>query len=145
MKGDGVEAEKMSVQAMRTRKKVLGLEHEDTLWSVALVADVYMLKGRWEEAKELRLQVREARKKKLRSEHPSTLTSMGNLASTFWVEGGGRTVCASDRDEKEGTWERPFRHADQHEQSRIYVKGPRLQRRGFFTYGKMLLASKTRP
>jgi hypothetical protein len=53
--GNGIEAEQMLVQSMKTGETVLGAEHEDTLWSIALVADAYSLQGRWEEAKELRL------------------------------------------------------------------------------------------
>ena len=87
MTGNRVDAAQMSEQSMRVRRKILGAEHEDTLWSTALVADAYSLTGNWEKAKELRLQVMEIRKKKLGADHPDTLTSMANLASTFWDQG----------------------------------------------------------
>jgi hypothetical protein len=61
------------------------------------------------------------------------------------VEGGRRAVCASDGDEKEGAWGGASFHADQHEQSRIYVKGPISQQRRYYTYGKMLPTTQTRP
>ncbi|KAF2463408.1 TPR-like protein [Lindgomyces ingoldianus] len=81
--GNGVEAEKMSFQAMKVRKKILGQEHEDTLSSMAMVGN----QGRWDAAEELEVQVMETRKTKLGEDHPSTLTSMANLASTFWNQG----------------------------------------------------------
>ncbi|KAF2259711.1 putative kinesin, partial [Lojkania enalia] len=85
--GIGVEAETMSVQAMWARKKTLGEDHEDTLWSMAIVGSAYHLRGQWDEAEELDVQVMETRKKKLGADHPSTLTSMANLASTYWNQG----------------------------------------------------------
>jgi len=85
--GNGAEAEEMSVAAMKSRRKLLGREDEDTLWSMAMVGMVYTMRGRWDEAEELEVQVMEIRKKKLGADHPSTLTSMANLASTFWNQG----------------------------------------------------------
>jgi tetratricopeptide (TPR) repeat protein len=87
MTGNGADAEQMSEQSMRVRREILGVEHEDTLWSIALVADAYSLTGRWDDAKKLRLQVMEIRKKKLGADHPSTLTSIANLASTYSNQG----------------------------------------------------------
>ena len=86
-KGSAIEAEMLAIQSMKVRKKVLGQEHEDTIWSVAMVADVYALGGRWDEAEKLRRQVVEMRKTKLGADHPRTLTSMGNLALTYWNQG----------------------------------------------------------
>ncbi|KAF2873795.1 hypothetical protein BDV95DRAFT_605272 [Massariosphaeria phaeospora] len=85
--GNGAEAEEMSVAALKTRKKLLGQEHEDTLWSISLVGNVYNLRGRWEEAESLFVQVMEMSKSKLGADHPSTLTSMANLASTYRNQG----------------------------------------------------------
>jgi hypothetical protein len=72
---------------MRARKKVLGQEHEDTLWSKAMVGLVYKLAGRWDDVEELEVQVMETRKTKLGADHPDTLTSMASLASTYWNQG----------------------------------------------------------
>ena len=52
-KGDGVEAEKMSVKAMKARRMIHGREHEDTLSSMGMVGLAYSFNGRWEEAKEM--------------------------------------------------------------------------------------------
>jgi hypothetical protein len=83
----GGEAEKMSVQAMKVRKKILGREDNDTLASMAMVGLAYKLRGRWDAAEELQVQVLETRKKRLGADHPDTLNSMANLASTFWNQG----------------------------------------------------------
>ena len=87
MMGNGLEAEKMSVEAMKARKKILGREHEDSLNSMAMVGLAYKLRGLWDAAEELEVQVMETRKKKLGADHPSTLTSMANLASTYRNQG----------------------------------------------------------
>ncbi|KAF1976461.1 hypothetical protein BU23DRAFT_627867 [Bimuria novae-zelandiae CBS 107.79] len=79
-KGSAGEAETLAIQSMKVRKTVLGREHQDTVWSIAMVADTYSLGGRWDEAEKLREQVVETRKKKLGVDHPDTLTSMANLA-----------------------------------------------------------------
>ncbi|KAH8589491.1 hypothetical protein B0O99DRAFT_692387 [Bisporella sp. PMI_857] len=85
--GKGVEAEKMSVLAMKVRKRILGREHNDTLNSVGMVGLAYQLRGRWDAAEELFVQVMETRKKRLGKDHPHTLTSMTNLASTYRNQG----------------------------------------------------------
>ncbi|KAH6681362.1 hypothetical protein B0J14DRAFT_633104 [Halenospora varia] len=81
------EAEKLFVQVMETRKRVLGQEHPDTLTSIANLASTYWNQGRWEEAEKLEVQVVETRKRVLGQEHPDTLTSIANLASTYRNQG----------------------------------------------------------
>ncbi|KAH8760639.1 P-loop containing nucleoside triphosphate hydrolase protein [Hyaloscypha finlandica] len=85
--GKGVEAEKMSIQAMEVRKKILGWEHNDTLDSIEMVGLAYKLRGQWDAAEELEVQVLETRKKRLGADHLDTLTSMANLASTYRYQG----------------------------------------------------------
>jgi len=43
--GKGLKAEKMSVQAMKVRKIILGREYYDTLDSIAIVGLAYKLRG----------------------------------------------------------------------------------------------------
>jgi tetratricopeptide (TPR) repeat protein len=88
--GKGVEAEEMSIQAMKVLEKILGRKHNDTLSSIAMVGLAYKLRGRWDAAEELEVQVMETRKKKLGADHPDTLTSMNNLAFT-WKGSGKET------------------------------------------------------
>ena len=85
--GNGAEAEEMSVAAMKARKKLLGREHKDTLWSMSLVGSAYNLRGQWSAAESLFMQVMETSKSKLGVDHPDTLTSMANLASTYRNQG----------------------------------------------------------
>jgi tetratricopeptide (TPR) repeat protein len=86
-KGNIPEAETMSVQALRTRKKYFGEEHPGTVNSMAILAIVYSIGGRWNEAKELRVQVVEIMKRTVGEDHQDTLTDMSNLASTYWHQG----------------------------------------------------------
>jgi hypothetical protein len=44
------EVEELEVRVMETRKKVLGVEHPDTLTSMANLASTYRNQGRWGEA-----------------------------------------------------------------------------------------------
>ncbi|KAF2820272.1 hypothetical protein CC86DRAFT_387312 [Ophiobolus disseminans] len=85
--GNIADAVMLATKAMKARKKMLGQKHEDTIQSIAMVADAYSLGGQWDEAEKLRKQVMETCKKKLGADHPSTLTSMANLASTYWNQG----------------------------------------------------------
>ncbi len=68
-------------------EKLLGLEHPDTLTSMANLASTFCNQGRWKEAEELDVQVLETSLRVLGFEHPSTLTSMANLASTHRNQG----------------------------------------------------------
>jgi Tetratricopeptide repeat len=72
---------------METRKTKLGVDHPDTLTSMANLASTFWNQGRWEKAEKLELQVIETRKTKLGADHPDTLTSMADLASTFRRQG----------------------------------------------------------
>ncbi|KAH7119546.1 hypothetical protein B0J11DRAFT_582076 [Dendryphion nanum] len=85
--GSIINLEALAVKSMEVRKKVLGLEHEDTMWSMAMVGEAYRVGGRWKEAEKLGVQVIEAFKMKLGLDHPDTLTSMNNLALTYLDQG----------------------------------------------------------
>jgi hypothetical protein len=69
------------------RKKLFGLEHNETLSSMGLIGLAYSLGGRWKEAKELEIQVMKTRQRILGKEHPDTLISIVNLASTYRNQG----------------------------------------------------------
>src|SRR6202522_1812749 len=85
--GDWNNAEKLFVQGLDMRKKLLGAEHPHTLRSMGNLASTYWNQGRWNEAEQLEVQVMDMSKKLLGAEHPDTLRSMGNLASTYWNQG----------------------------------------------------------
>ncbi|KAF2688898.1 TPR-like protein [Lentithecium fluviatile CBS 122367] len=85
--GNITDAITLAVKSMKARKKVLGQEHEDTLWSIAMVGLAYTLGGQWDDAEKLFVQVMETCKTKLGADHPNTLTSMANLAATYNNQG----------------------------------------------------------
>ncbi|KAM3502994.1 hypothetical protein MY10362_004475 [Beauveria mimosiformis] len=90
-KGKGKEAENLSVQAMKARKRIFDGDHEDVTWSKVLVASAYRLRGHLSKAERLQVQVIATLKTTLGEDHRSTLASTGNLASTYsyqgrWVE-----------------------------------------------------------
>jgi hypothetical protein len=87
LRGRWKEAEKLEVQIMETRKKVLGLEHPAALSSMSNLVCIYRDQGRLAKAEELDVQVMEAWKKVLGLEHPDTLVSMTNLAFTWKSQG----------------------------------------------------------
>src|SRR5271170_5802516 len=58
-RGNVADAEKMLINAMKARKKMLGQEHKETLSSMGMVGLAYHLGGRWREAEEVRMQVME--------------------------------------------------------------------------------------
>jgi hypothetical protein len=72
---------------MKSRKRLLGAEHPDTLTSMANLASTYSNQGWWKEAEGLFVQVMESRKRLLGTEHPDTLTSMANIASIYRNQG----------------------------------------------------------
>ncbi|KAH7389980.1 P-loop containing nucleoside triphosphate hydrolase protein [Pyrenochaeta sp. MPI-SDFR-AT-0127] len=76
-----------AVKSLEVRKNVLGLEHGESLLSMAMAGLAYKLGGRWNEAEELEEQVLETRKKNLGIDHPDTLVSMNNLAVTYMNQG----------------------------------------------------------
>jgi hypothetical protein len=75
------------VQVTKTRERVLGEEHPDTLLSMNNLALTYLNQEQWKEAEELQVRVMQTRRRVLGDEHPDTLTSIGNLASTYNHQG----------------------------------------------------------
>ncbi len=69
------------------QKEILGLEHPDTLASMADLTLTFWKQGRWKEAEELGVQIFETRKRVLGPEHPDTLTGMANLALIYRDQG----------------------------------------------------------
>ena len=76
------------MQVTETHKRVLGLEHPDTLISMDNLASTYcQQRGRVKEAEELIIQLLNTSKSLLGAEHPDTLTRINNLASIYWAQG----------------------------------------------------------
>ena len=85
--GDFNSAEQLEVQVIDMRKKLLGVKHPDTFYSMTNLANIYRNQGRWNEAEQLQIQVMNMTKKLLGADHPDTLRSMGNLGSTYRNQG----------------------------------------------------------
>lgn len=66
-----------------TIKQALGVEHPDTLRSMANLAAVFLKQGHLGKAEELGLAVLKARKRVLGAQNPSTLAGMANLAAIY--------------------------------------------------------------
>ncbi|KAJ5737117.1 uncharacterized protein N7483_002242 [Penicillium malachiteum] len=81
------EAEQLEMQVMGTRKTKLGVDHPDTLSSMANLALTYIDQGRWEEAEQLLVQVIKTYKTKLGVDHPDMMTRMADLALTYMNQG----------------------------------------------------------
>jgi len=77
------EARKHFEQVMKTKKRVLGEEHPDTLLIMHNLALIFWIQGQWKEAEELEVQIMAIQRKVLCEEHPLTLTSLANSVSTF--------------------------------------------------------------
>nr|POF18034.1 vegetative incompatibility protein het-e-1 [Quercus suber] len=69
------------------RSEQLGEDDEATLWSTAMVANIYRNQGQLDEAETLEVEVMEVRRAKLGSDHPDTLTSIAHLAETYRDQG----------------------------------------------------------
>jgi len=81
------EAEPLLTAVLETRRRVLGLEHPDTLTSMDNLANAYYFQGRYAEAETLHRETLGIRKRVLGSGHPATLTSASNLASDYSARG----------------------------------------------------------
>jgi tetratricopeptide (TPR) repeat protein len=81
--GRYTEAEKLQIQVLDARSRILGKEHPHTIMSMGNLALTYNNLGRRTEAEKLQVQVLDATSRILGEEHPHTIKSMGNLALTY--------------------------------------------------------------
>ena len=71
------------MQVIETSKTKLGVDHPDTLNSMANLALTYRNQGRWDNTEKLEVQVIETSKTKLGVDYLDILTSINNLAFTW--------------------------------------------------------------
>jgi len=81
------EAAKQLERALELRRRVLGLNHPDTLKSMNNLAHVYWHEGKYAQAEALDSQTLETNRRLLGSEQPDTLNSMNDLALVYRDEG----------------------------------------------------------
>ena len=106
------EAKKLEVDVINVRQAQLGLDHPDTLTSMANLASTYGNLGKWDEAEKLFVDVMNARKTKLGSNHPDTLSTMTSLASIYRYQGRWDEADELDLDIMNG------KQLDKHSQAR---------------------------
>lgn len=80
------EAEQLFQQSAQQREKVLGAEHEDTLWSKHWIARTLNRQQKYAEAEQLFRQSAQQREKVLGAEHKNTLESKYRLAFTLYKQ-----------------------------------------------------------
>ena len=81
--GYSKEAEVLQIKVLDTRKRILGVEHPDTISAMAKLATTYQYLGKYAEAERLKIKVLDARNRILGVKHPHTIKAMGNLAETY--------------------------------------------------------------
>ena len=80
-------AEKLHVEVLDARRRVLGEEHPDTIGAIASLAATYQNQGHLKEAEELEIKVLEARQRVLGEEHSDTIRAMDSLSVTYSMRG----------------------------------------------------------
>ena len=85
--GKYLEAEKLEIQVLDARNRILGVEHPDTIDAMANLAATYRDLEKYTEAGKLEMQVLNARKRILGVEHLDTIRAMENLAVTYYSLG----------------------------------------------------------
>jgi len=91
-------ASDLEIEVVKTRQRVLGIEHPDTLESMADLARSYRTLGQYDKAVELKRHVFDVRRKLYGDEHEDTLMSMTYLAHSYRDKGEFNT--AADLEEK---------------------------------------------
>ena len=79
--------EEIEAQGLEARKRILGVEHPDTILAMGNIASTYRDIGKYTEAEELEIQVLDAMKRIHEVEHPETVRAMANLGVTYRVLG----------------------------------------------------------
>ncbi|KIM30149.1 hypothetical protein M408DRAFT_294335, partial [Serendipita vermifera MAFF 305830] len=81
------ESEKLQVEVLEQRRRILGIEHPDTTKAAGNLAWTYQSQGRWSESEKLFVEVLEQRRRILGIEHPHTIEAASNLAATYGAQG----------------------------------------------------------
>ena len=81
--GKYIEAEKLDMQVLDSRNRILGVEHPDAIRAMGNLAATYQSLGKYADAEKLKVQVLDARNRILGVDHPDTIKAMGNLAETY--------------------------------------------------------------
>jgi eukaryotic-like serine/threonine-protein kinase len=85
--GHHVEAEKREREVLDIRRRILGLEHPQTLESMYVMAQIFGEEGHYAEAEKLYRETLDIQRRVLGPEHRQTLSSMRDLGDTLHYEG----------------------------------------------------------
>lgn len=85
-KGYLVESEQLAVKAMEIRQSLLGSDHEETWWAMALMGGLHLDLGLFSKAKELHATVLKLTKIKFGEHHEHTVRSMHHLALAYYEQ-----------------------------------------------------------
>jgi eukaryotic-like serine/threonine-protein kinase len=85
--GLSARAQPLVERAITIQRRILGLEHRDTLSSMRLLATILRINGRYGDAEKLIRETLDIQRRVLGAEDPETLTSMNELATTLENEG----------------------------------------------------------
>ena len=77
------EAETLKNKVLDTRKRILGVEHPDTIRAKVNLVVTYQYFVKYTEAEKLEIQVLDAANRILGVEHSGTINAMANLAATY--------------------------------------------------------------
>lgn len=81
-----LESKEMALQSKNQREKILGADHQETLYSASVLAQAYTLAGQWSEAENLQVQVLVICKSSLGENHPDTIRLMADLALIYSMQ-----------------------------------------------------------
>ena len=76
------EAEKVDLQVLNKRNKILGEEYPDTTTALENLASTYQYLGKYTDVDKLQIQLLDVRTRILGGEHPDTITAIAQLAAT---------------------------------------------------------------
>ncbi|KAH7489602.1 hypothetical protein FOMA001_g2269 [Fusarium oxysporum f. sp. matthiolae] len=77
----------MDSRAWDLRRRMLGIRHSDTIWSMASLGATYHAQGKYDEAERLKDEALDFRREVLGEKHPDTIWSMASLAVTYHAQG----------------------------------------------------------
>jgi tetratricopeptide (TPR) repeat protein len=97
IQGRYAEAEKLELEVLGKRKKLLGEKHPDTLLTMRDLAVTYGCQGYLDEAEAFHEHVLDVRKRILGEDHPETLISMCDLALTYCQQDPLKNAAKAER------------------------------------------------
>jgi hypothetical protein len=109
-----IEAEKLQIQVLDARNRILGVEHPDTILTMGNLASTYRELGKYTEAEKLEIQVLDARNRILGVEHPDTISCHGksstNISSPRKIHRGRKAGDPSSGCKEQNSWSGTPRH-----------------------------------